>query len=248
MQARLRAQTDYTPEARVEPELRAIIGDSAVGSLSPVFSGALQEGLNLRIPPVPQRYAAYTPYLDQRNASWIRELGPRFLLFDGHAIDHRQIWAETPAMLLEVYRWYGIRKLGQRSVLLERRPEPRIGELHPERHLQVSLQAGLEFPQSRENVFWSMHCTASPWGTLERLAMRTPEVTVEAIGGGSPGPARVLLEVLGAPMPGNRLPTNLSELASLLGETPPGPSIQRLRFGGPGLSAYKDTCEVTIWR
>ena len=92
--------------------MRTLIGNSSVASLSVVYSGALLDGLNLKLYPVIQRYSAYTPYLDGLNAAFIREKGPRFLLFNGFAIDHRHPWTETPAMWLEVYRWYNTRLLG----------------------------------------------------------------------------------------------------------------------------------------
>lgn len=50
-------------------------------------------------------------------------------MFDGKAIDERDAWAETPAMWLEIYRWYDTRFLGTRNLLLVRRAAPRFGAL-----------------------------------------------------------------------------------------------------------------------
>ena len=73
------------------------------------------------------------------NATWIRDRGPEFLLFDGFAIDDRSAWAETPAMWLEIYRWCNTRLLGRRYLLLERRREPRFRSLRPVGGAQILL-------------------------------------------------------------------------------------------------------------
>ncbi|HEY6346657.1 MAG TPA: hypothetical protein VIY49_34635 [Bryobacteraceae bacterium] len=85
--------------------------------------------MHLTLYPTVQRYEAWTPWLDRWNAAWIRDKGPRCLVFDGKAIDERDAWAETPAMWLEIYRWYDTRFLGTRNLLLVRRAAPRFGAL-----------------------------------------------------------------------------------------------------------------------
>jgi hypothetical protein len=246
MRGALAAKTEYRFEARIEPEMRALIGNSSVASLSQVYSGAAMEGLNLQLYPVVQRYAAYTPYLDERNAAWIRSQGPRYLLFDGHAIDGRHAWAETPAMWLEVYRWYNTRLRGTRTLLLERRSRPRFERLHSLGHSAVDPKAGLNVPASQSLVFWRMQCSASSTGALQKLLARVPEVNMQVEGPAADSHTfRVLPEVLSAPVPGNPLPGNLPELASLLDE----PSrfqarVQEIHFVGPGLTAYRSPCDV----
>jgi len=174
----LSAETDYTPEARVEPEIRAIVGESPVASLSLVYSGAVMEELNLQLYPVVQRYSAYTPYLDQWNAAWIRDQGPRYLLFDGHTIDDRHPWAETPAMWMEVYRWYDTRRQGLHSLLLERRSTPRFEHLRSIGHQNIALARGMDLPTSAEPVFWTLACGNSATGTLRKAIFRIPRVTM----------------------------------------------------------------------
>ncbi|MGH9592607.1 MAG: hypothetical protein ACRD5L_05910, partial [Bryobacteraceae bacterium] len=177
------AARDYLPEARVEPEMRTIIAAEPVASLSLAYSSALLDGLNLAVYPVVQRYSAYTPYLDRINATGVRDKGPRFLLFDGHAIDQRHPWAETPAMWLEVYRWYDTRLTGARSVLLERRLTPRFQGLKPVARFQMPIGAPLDMPPDAQ--FWSIQCGQSAFGRLEKLVFRVPalRMRVDPYGG-----------------------------------------------------------------
>lgn len=246
MRAALNARTDYTEEARVEPEIRAIVGDSPVASLSLVYSGAAMEGLNLQLYPVVQRYSAYTPYLDQWNATWIREQGPRFLLFDGHAIDGRHPWAETPAMWMEIYRWYETRQRGLHSVLLERRAMPRFERLRSIHQETTTLARGFELPVSQQPVFWKMACGNSMAGTLRKLLFRIPQVTMDVErSGGDHQSFRILPDVLTAPVLGNYLPASLVEFESVLEpDADAAPSIRTITFGGPGASSYASTCQV----
>ena len=246
LRARLRAEAAASPEPRLEPEIRALIGAAPVASLSLSYGGALREGLNLQLYPVLQRYAAYTKSLDARNGAWVGETGPRFLLFDGSSIDGRHPWAETPAMWLEIYRWYDTRLRGKRNLLLERRPAPRFQTLKSNGHATVPSSGGLEMPVSDRPIFWTMQCGASLPGDLQKVFFRIPSVTMEVSNpNGSRKSFRVLLAVLASPVLGNYMPGNLGELASLLDKyANPRPFVRRLDFSGRGLTSYKPFCDV----
>lgn len=111
-QLRTEELQSFTEEDRLEKDIRDRIGDQPVAALSATYDYARQQDLNLVLYPAFERYSAYTPYLDGLNATWVREKGPRFLVFDGKSIDGRHPWTETPAMWLEVYRWYDFALLG----------------------------------------------------------------------------------------------------------------------------------------
>lgn len=246
LRAALKARTSYLPENRLETELRAIVGDSPVASLSLVYAGILTDGLNLRLSPVVQRYAAYTKQLDELNAAWIRGEGPRFLIFDGDSVSGAHFWTETPAMWLEIYRWYNTRGLGTRHILLERRASPRFERLAPAGRQIVQPSAGLALPAFAEPSFWTMNCGSSFTGLLRKSFFRVPEVSIETEGPVTSRTAyRVLVELLRSPVLGRALPSNIRELASLLDpNAKPEPRIEKVYFGGPGLSSYASTCSV----
>jgi len=244
MRAALHAEDASFPvKARVEPEIRTIIGNSPVASLSVVYSGAWLDGLNLKLYPVIQRYSAYTPYLDGLNAAFIREKGPRFLLFDGYAIDGRQPWTETPATWLEIYRWYNTRLLGAHSLLLERRSAPRFDQLRPIGHMDMPITSRLDFSASKQAIFWTIRCGTNFRGRLQEIFLDIPKVTMSL--GPEGKPFRIIPEVMGSPMLAEQLPSTLSQFASVLADaSAPTPRVSTIDFGGPGLASYGPACQV----
>jgi hypothetical protein len=246
----LRAQSTraFSPSQRLEPEIRAIIGNAPATSFSNVYSDAALDGLNLRIYPVPQRDGAYTPYLDSLNAGWISGQGPRFLTFDGLAIDGRQFWVETPQTWFEVYRWYNTRFRGSRNLLLERRAQPRFARVERIGSFPLSSTHRIDLPVSSDPVFWSLQCGMTGLGELRKLLLKIPEVNIELAGHSrARGPARVIIGVLSAPVLGNYLPSTLEELADLLRADVPIHSISALTFDGDGFGYYS-ACKVEIFR
>lgn len=244
------ARQTFSPERSIEPGIKAFVRDQPVASLSVSYSQAYMDGLNLALYPIIQRYSAYTPYLDELNATWIRDKGPRFLIFDGKSIDGRHPWTETPAMWLEIYRWYDTRLLGAHNLLLERRTEPRFAYLEPVARSQLRFGEELQFPASSQPVFWTMQCSLSGAGKLRALLFRVLEVTmtVDKKDGRSDA-FRVPLAVVGAPSPGNYLPSNLPEFAAVFGGGEiRGFAVEKLRFSGPGTSAYMPACAVEFLR
>jgi hypothetical protein len=236
-------------EQQVESEIVGIVQHEPIGSLSETYTNVYTSGLNLVLYPIIQRYSAYTPYLDELNAAWVRDHGPRFLLFDGKSIDGRHPWTETPAMWLEVYRWYDTRLLGSRNLLLERRATPRFARLGPVATSQLLRGEELLFPSSSSArpLFWSMHCSLRTSGKLRALLFRVLEVNMTVDKSDRSDMFRVPLAVVAAPSPGPQLPSNLEEFARFFNRREvPNFAIQKLKFGGPGVSAYEPVCPVTF--
>jgi hypothetical protein len=231
---------------QVEPEIRTIVGDSAVASMSICYAGLYLQGLNLRIYPVLQRYSAYTPLLDATNASWIRDQGPPFLIFDGQAIDGRDPWAETPAMWLEVYRWYDTRLLGSRNLLLQRRAAPRFNRLEVVQQSTTSPATGFRLPTSETPVFWLMKCPLSGKGITRKLLLGIPEIDLVTAGlSRDRRVRRALMAVLDAPVMGNFLPSSLAEFSTLFKDGALAEAVETVRFEA-GISSYSDRCGLEL--
>jgi hypothetical protein len=236
--------------ARLEPEIKLIVGQEPAAFLSNVYSNAVMDDLNLVLFPVLQRYSAYTPYLDQLNATWLDNKGPQFLIFDGSAIDGRHPWTETPATWAEVYRWYNTRTLGAHNLLLQRRLAPRFTHFEPLAHLTAHFGEDLTMPASADPAFWTMRCPLSRTGELKGLVARVPPVMMDVTGtDGRTRSFRVLLTVLGAPSLGTYLPSNLTEFAEVFSERDGRDfSVAKLEFRSLGKSAYRQDCEVEFLR
>lgn len=245
-----RSQQTYSVENTLEPEIKAIVQHEPVASLSMGYNNAVVDDLNLVLYPVLQRYSAYTPYLDELNADWIRDKGPRFLVFDGSVIDGRHSWTETPAMWVEVYRWYDARMLGKVNLLLERRAVPRFTRFEALAHERLRFGEELRIPSSSQPVFWTMHCSLTRIGKLSGLLYRFSEVTMRIDNGrGRVQLFRVFPSLLGAPSMGNFLPSDLAQLAAVFGPPPvQGFSVDSIAFGGPAMSDYSRDCEAELLR
>lgn len=241
---------EYPQEVRLEPEIRDRIGDSTVASLSVVYNQAAVDHLRLSLYPVVQRYSAFTPYLDGLNAVWVREKGPRFLWFDGQAIDGRDFWAETPAMWLEIYRWYDLAMLGDRNILLERRTGPRFGSLVSFGKASTSVADVIRIPAAGAPVFWTLGCPSSIAGQVRALLWRAPPVLLSVI---RPSTAarkfRVIPSMLTSPILGNYLPGSLKDLAQLLQPkaVKPNYTVSSFSLEGAGLSSLGPTCELEFF-
>ena len=234
--------------ARLEPELVQLIGDSPVASLSHNFANLAAARLRISLYPVMQRYAAYTPFLDELNAAWIRDQGPRFLVFNGISIDGRDPWAETPAMFLEVYRWYDSRLLGPRNLLLERRGSPRFSTLETVGQFQIPFSGEFSLPASRRPVLFKMRCPYSSKGQLLKTLFRLPPVlmAVRSVGG-SVRTRRVIPDLLVSPVMGSHLPNDLAQFQELfLPGSAKGRFVDQVRLTTSQPSAYLPACDVEL--
>jgi hypothetical protein len=254
------AERDYNANLRVEPAVREVIGDATVTSLSVAYSRAVVlDNLRFMVYPLIARTSAYTIYLDELCAAWVREKGPRFILFDGSSIDYRHPWAETPAMWLEVYRWYDTRMLGKHNLLLERRAQPRFSRLVSLGHAMIKLRSGFSLPQSQDAVFWAMSCHLSQVGKLQTLLFRLPPLTMQIQNSeGTRSNFRVIADVLANPVLGSTLPADLPQFAEVFGiQTHPKQTVRHLSFGAwlsrdqtvdDEVRSYEPSCDVEFFR
>jgi hypothetical protein len=224
--------TPFPDESRLEPQIVQAIGSAPVASLSIQFSNLAAAGLQTRLYPVVQRYAAYTPYLDSLNAAWIRDKGPRFLVFDGDRLDVRNSWAETPAMWLEVYRWYDTRLLGPKNLLLERRQSPRFSGLKVLQQTQTDQHGTFHMPPSSEAVFWKLNCNSDWKQRVESTLFRGPLVFMTTFSAnGQARRDRVIPGMLATPVMGNYLPGSLGQYARLFeGKVSVADTVDRISF------------------
>ncbi|GEM_PF-6278547 len=240
LRANLRAQSRLAVEGRLEPEIRAAVGDAPVASLSVVYSGAFLDDANLQIYPVVQRYSAYTPYLDELNAVWVRNRGPRYLVFDGLSIDERHPWAETPAMWREIFRWYDARLKTSRTVLLMRRANPRFTGLRPVGQLEFLASQNLGFPPSQQPLFASVTCSTNPIDTIRSGLARPAPVQI--------GKYRAVVAVLASPTLVNFRAGNLNEIGALFDQTTsPLPAEPQLKFSGAEFARAGRQCQARFF-
>ena len=146
-------------------------------------------------------------------------------------------------MWLEVYRWYNTRLLGDHNLLLERRSAPRFEQLKVIGHMDMPITKQLDFSKSNQAVFWTMRCGTGFTGTIQKMLLDIPEVAMRL---GPEGTRfRIVPEVMESPILAKRLPSTVSEFASVLGDAAtPTPQVSTIDFEGPGASSYGPVCQV----
>jgi hypothetical protein len=234
------------PTPLLSPELRAQIGKEPVAVLSLNYAAAYFDDLNLRIYPVVQLYSAWTPYLDQLSAEWIRSRGPRYLVYDGHTIDHRHPWAQTPALWAEVYRDYDSVLVSGHNLLLERRGLPRYRALETVRTFQVHFPGVVTLPPAEAAEFWSLSCPMTTAGFERKVLFRVLPVTMEIqFSDGHRKSYRSIMNVMSSPLLGEALPTTLADFAATFApESSLSARATRLVFAGAGAGSYQAQCQV----
>jgi hypothetical protein len=234
------------PGPSVAPEVRGVLKDSTVAFLPWTHSAAYFDNLNVQIYPTESTFIAYTPYLDDLNAKWVRAKGPRFLILADDTYERRHPWAQSPAMWAEVYRNYETRLLTARQLLLERRREPRFARFETVESAQMPMPGELDLPPAEGASFWSLTCRMTTAGSLQNLLWRVPEMTMAVdTDDGRSKEYRSITAVLSAPVMGAWLPGSLAEFAAVLQHDPaPRFGVKKLIFGGPGASLYQSTCDV----
>lgn len=237
-------------EYALPPTLQQIVGNQPVAFLSYLYSHVAGADLNLVLLPIPQNYALYTPYLDDRNAEWLSSSGPEFLIYEAVVIDDRHAWTEAPTTWAAVYRWYDARAMEGRYLLLQRRSHPRFNHFSSFETRTIHFGQEIPIPESDEPVFWSLGCSLSLEGRLGSLILRVPEVTMTiTLPNGDKLRYRTLLAVAGSPSMGNRLPVDLAHFAEVFRD--PAPSnfkVRSLQFAGPGTSSYRQECRLEFLR
>lgn len=225
---------NMAPGPSVAPEIRAILKDSTVAFLSLNYSAAYFDNLNLRLCPIVERYSAWTAYLDEINAEWVRAKGPRFLIFNGTTMGCHP-WAETPAMWAEVFRNYETRLLTAGNLLLERRREPRFKRFEAVESAPMPMPGEVDLPPAEEAAFGSLTCRMTGAGSLRKLLFCMREMTMAVdTADGRRKEYRSVTDALIAPVMGAWLLGSLPEFAAVL-EPDPAPRfrVRKLVFRRP---------------
>lgn len=116
---------------RLPPEVLTRIGDSTVDiyPYETVFIAA--DNLNWSPRPVFQSFMAYTPWLDEQNARFLRaDQAPEYILWPANhmsSIDNRYVLNDEPRTVYEIFRNYRV-EMRQEGVLVLRRSGQNLAE------------------------------------------------------------------------------------------------------------------------
>jgi hypothetical protein len=202
--------------------------------------------------PTLQLYLAYTPRLDRWNAEHFRAgSGADLLLVENRAIDRRQMLWDTPETWRAILERYELDPRRPRPgwIVLHKRTRPGAFKLEKVGDSRFALAQPLEVPSGPGWLFAELHIEPSARGRLAAALWRVPPLFAEttyADGGKKTWrlvPATASGGWLLAPAA-----RNPAELAALWGDGGAPSGVVRLRFGGPGLAAYRSEARVVWWR
>jgi hypothetical protein len=226
-----RAKTDLLRESAAHLEgrhlpagIRERIGLEPIGFFGSNYAFAVVDKLKLRLAPIPQIYAAFTPALDQLWAGWIRDDGPTLLLMDWSYIDGRHPLTQTPRSWLEVWRSYDTELFEGEWLLLKRRQAPRFGDPIPLGPNVVQGDETIAVPSSTGPLLVAVRRPLSWTGRLDQTFYRVPPIMQRYRQGDNAVSHRAILDNLDYPTMVRPLPGSLSETALLLSPAAEAPT------------------------
>jgi hypothetical protein len=186
------------PELTMPENVRSALGRSSVDVMPWDSSLAILNGLNLKQRPVPQTYAAFTPWLDAQNARFLRSSNAAdFILYvtqsatNGNTIDRRPAaWDEsmtkrelienyTPCMEFQLMeQFFPTAELHPAlAVGLKRSPGAREYEPIATNGVTLALDQPLDIPASTNYEFLWLEVERTPLGKLAAFASQPAELT-----------------------------------------------------------------------
>jgi hypothetical protein len=198
----------------------------------------------LKIFPVPQAYAAFTSWLDERNASFLNEPGaPRRILFEWAAIDNRHPLLDVPAWSLAMLRHYDFKADYGHYLLLERRQTPRFGALRKTATTRMKLGETVRFENAKPAVA-RIHLSWNVRGKLSKFFYKAPPLRIQLSGRSKFLTARAIPETLADGILVNFEPDSRDEFRTLIREGRLRDWYTDLLLDGPALADLEAEAEI----
>jgi hypothetical protein len=235
--------TEYTPtygfnlfpnNNQLPDEIKQKIGNSTVDVFPWNTHMLFENNLNYLPRPVMQSYAAYTPYLADKNFEHYNSgNGPRFVLYDYLSIDSRYALfddAKTNIVLLRNYnKIAGFHYKGRDMLLLEKKKDAGPVNFVKTDEYAMSISSPL-IP--KENVYYEVVLYNNLCGKAISVVEHAPEITLEiGIGNQSPVYFRTSRKLLESGLFGTSLIQDIKQYNGVLtAESENIPKIQYYAF------------------
>ena len=164
---------------RADAGLRAIIGKRPVEVLPWEVARVAANDWTWRPRPIFQSYAAYTPRLDEMNASYLRSgRAADFAVLDWYSVDGRHPFLETPSSWRAQLDLYETVAMQSGMLVLGRRTGGHFRLVEPIRSETVSWERAIPVPQSTDPVIVAARIRKSAYGALRNLVFRSSPLYV----------------------------------------------------------------------
>lgn len=221
------------------------IGDSVFT----VYPWEISYGLdktNLKIMPILQQYAAYTPKLDYQDAAFL-ERDVDFIIFNLDTIDLRYPLLETPHSWNSIFSMYDVVDYDGRNFLLQKKQNVDIRNISFFDRISIYKGEEVQLPNTENRLFLAVESKLNFWGILSQIFWKIPSVEmIVEFSDGSQMCKRVLLNNLQTPTLIDAIPCDDIQFYKIMtGEIPI--SVKAIRFQGEGLKYYDDRIQVSFF-
>jgi hypothetical protein len=162
---------------RLPDDFHQLIGHGTVDAIP--WNADLVQGNGWQWQPRPvfQSYSAYTPVLDDLNASYMESArAADFVILDFSATDYRHPFLDTPVSWRALLDRYDLKLAGAGYFLLQHRQTSRYGPLAPLGSSMAHWDADVRVPQAGGLLVMAPHLQASLSGKLASMLFRTAPV------------------------------------------------------------------------
>jgi hypothetical protein len=202
------------PPCSIPQKIRSLIGGSSVDVMPWDSNLAILNDLNLNERPALQSYAAFTPWLDERDASFLSSSNaPPFILYVASSgiVDNRiELWDEsitrrslienyTPAGSFDIMEMASAAETPERQGVIVLQKSPGCREFEPVSTNQIVISPGEKFniPATTNYQFLWLDVERSALGKLQGMADRVSPLSVEMeYSDGKKQTSRAILPVL----------------------------------------------------
>ena len=217
------------------------IGNDTVTIYPWKISYIAKNNINFIPMPIFQAYSAYTPYLDNLNASFFdNDNSPKYIVFEWQSIDGRLPLTDTPKTFRNIYNNYYIYDIYDGKYILLKQRDNKLDN-------STVLSNFTKNINIKNMVILKANMKLNFIGKIAKLIYQIPEVTanIETENGNKYG-FRILLEQLNNGMIINRIPTNLIEFERFFDDYIQTDKVKSINFSGKGLWLYKSNIDFVF--
>ncbi|MBQ7516063.1 MAG: hypothetical protein IJS96_07240 [Schwartzia sp.] len=189
-----------------------------------------------------------TPWLDRYNAAFLRgEKAPDFVVLALDAVDNQYPLINCPALWQVILFHYEITGYDGHNFLL-RRGADRTPRWNPAASWQARRDEDIVLPRTEDGqrLLMTVDARRNLKGRLAQIFYKIPEITLTVeYDTGETVTRRVFFEVWENGVIIDALPVTDDDFRAIM-DGRPRRRVRRLRFGGEGLSCYRDEMTVTL--
>jgi hypothetical protein len=234
----VKRQLAYTDSYRLPEAVRQRVGKNSLDIFPSNILIAKANDVTWNPRPIFQSYSAYTPYLDQVNATHIEKSGPAMAIVQWGSIDDRLPFAEEPLTWKTLLNYYDLEYQTPELLLVRRRLRPKFTTASAEGNLEANWNESVRLPATAPGEFIVMKVRIMPnvAGKLSNLLFRPATIQAALAFDGHSVEGRVIRTNLGSGLIVSPFPSDQMTLAQVFDcwSTHRPNIVKSIRFDTPG--------------